>query len=94
MAVEGMAKGCMVLLANDEGLIDVITPKNIEKYNYDNFLGLTYESIGSENIKNKLLSFFFDRTRLSEILEGNFKYIFVTRSTDIIIFINSTKLYC
>ena len=74
IAVEGMIQGCLTLLASNSGLIDLITPDNIEKYSYDNFLSYNYSPLTSLAIRDKLFSALSDKKKFQDIVQGNFKY--------------------
>jgi len=75
VAVEAMAQGCITILADDDGLIDVITPENIEKYSYDNFIGFANEACDYREIKIKLFALLANETEINGVVAGNFDFI-------------------
>ena len=75
VAVEGVSRGCLVLLTSDDGFIDVITPENIEKYSYDNFCGHNYTRIDHSKIKDKLFHLLSNKNKTDKIIDENFKFV-------------------
>ena len=75
VVVEGMIQGCLALLACDNGLIDLITPENIEKYSYDNFFGYNYSPLAPITIKHKLFSVLSDVGQIYRVIRGNYEYV-------------------
>jgi hypothetical protein len=74
VAVEAITQGCLTILATDAGLIDVITPENIEQYSYDNFFGHNYRPLGVAALQAKLCSITGDEKEMNRIIEGNLGY--------------------
>jgi hypothetical protein len=74
VVVEGIAQGCLVILASDDGIIDLITPENIEQYSYDNFCGYNYQRKDHLKIKEEFIQIFTKKDKVKQIITGNFEY--------------------
>ena len=75
VAVEAMAEGCLVLLATDDGLIDLISPETIATYAYDNFFGYNYPILPSDEIKIRVFDALSNPQKRDHIRTGNHRYI-------------------
>lgn len=75
VVVEGVIHGCLTLLANNEGLIDIVKPDNIVEYSYDNFFGYNYPKVDHFNIKKELFHLLSNNNEVKKIVDGNFKFV-------------------
>lgn len=75
VVVEGVAQGCLVLLANDDGLVDIVTPDNIATHAHDNFFGFGSKPLTPGEIEDRLAAILSSDERIHATTSGTFHYV-------------------